>query len=135
MTITYLDKIKGKARLRANGILMAPTVREARELVILHIQRLHISHPGNAVLHTRCKGRTEHGRRNKAAEEERCQVVSVLLEKNVSSKLANKRKRSLIDGLSFFDRDAVRAKPGELLDGADQALVGALRAVSREGRL
>lgn len=62
-------------------------------------------------------------------------MVRVLLEENASSKLANKRKRSLIDGLSFFDRDAIRAKPGKLLDRANQALVGALRAVSREGRL
>jgi hypothetical protein len=62
-------------------------------------------------------------------------VGSILLEKDASSKLADKRKGSLVDCLSFFDRDAIRAKPGELLDGANQALVGALRAVSREGRL
>jgi hypothetical protein len=60
-------------------------------------------------------------------------VGSILLEKDASSKLADKRKGSLVDCLSFFD--AIRAKPGELLDGANQALVGALRAVSREGRL
>lgn len=62
-------------------------------------------------------------------------MAGVLLEKNASSQLTNKRKCSLVDGLSFFDRDAICSEPGELLDGADQALVGALRAVSRERRL
>lgn len=114
---------------------MAPAVRETRQLIVFLIQRLHVGDPSDAVLHAWREAGAEHGCLNKAPEQEGSQVRGIFLEKNTSSKLANKRNGSLVDGLPFFDRDAISQEPRKLLDSADQALIRALRAIPRKGRL
>lgn len=132
---TYLDNVLRESRLGADSILVAPAVGETWQLIVLLIKRLHIGDPSDAVLHTRREARAKHGRLDKAPEKEWSQVRGVFLEKNAASELANKRSRSLVDCLSFFDRHAVGEEPRKLLDGADQAFIWALRAVPGEGRL
>lgn len=89
----------------------------------------------NVILHDDSETGAVHSRIDEATLQLEVEVDRVGSSVHAAEKQADKVAGRLEDGTSLRDGDAVRKGPRELLQGADEALIRALRTVLGKGRL
>ena len=94
-----------------------------------------ITQPADTVFHYGRETWTGHGGRNNAAIQLACQVNRIIFLVDASGQQLQQVARRLENGVTLLDSDVASHVPWKLCQGANQALVRSLRAISRERRL
>lgn len=133
---TYLDQIKRQVGLGTKTVKVAPASRVARKAEAPSEMLGHLEHEDDIVLHGHGEARAVHGRVDEAVQELLVQVArGILAVAHGIPQTADEAGHSLEDGVALANGDALRAAPGQLLQGGDDALERTLRALLGEGGL
>lgn len=142
---TYVENVLRHTRHWTQRILMTPVLSATRR----HVERWHAStvdqvasdvlacRDHDIVLLEDREARAEQTRGDEATDQEGGEAVGECAVAALDTVLQEleKLQSGVVQHMLHVDRDVARLVPGEFLEDADVALVGALRAVGREGSL
>lgn len=132
---TYLEDIRLNASLGSQRVLVKPTLSKGRVLMQTLLGNREVGNVGNIVLLADSETGAAHGGIDQAAIELRVEVHRVLVGLDGRVEQAKKLASSGEESTTLRNSDVLRLVPGQLLDGANEALVGALGALLGVGRL
>lgn len=111
---------------------MAPGLRIEGLVEKAHLILFHLDEPSNVVFHHGSESWAVHGSADQTSLKLARQIKLVVLPQYTACKEAEKLAGRLINSTTLRDGDAVGEAPRQLLQGADEALVRALRALLGE---
>lgn len=114
---------------------MHPHVGKARHVELAEAVLGHVNLVSNVVPHGDGEAVAEHRGGPEALEQLQCQVVLILLLLDGVLEQADELDAGAVHRVALLNGDALGLVPRKLPEGADHALEGALRAITRERRL
>jgi hypothetical protein len=131
---TNLENIKRHAGLRAQGVLVRPHAGKTRHVEIARAHVVQLRLERNVVLLQDGEAGAQHGHSDEATQQLRRQLGVPALPHGVLQQ-TDQLDAGAVDRVPLADGDELCLVPGQLLEGADHALEGPLRAFAGERRL